>query len=318
MITKTPKIIYFLLIIILVVAADAWRRAWQRNDISVSREISPLRKYIREMKRDMDETKSLWLEQSAAISKLEQQLNEVNRLALKQSEKTLALINQADNKLLDELVNGINANSEVKEIVESEQKNILEILQPDVEEIVENKINIEKNENVERKTEPVKLSEEIEKESTDFPDMAALASTEKLTDIPDMSALASTKKSTDIPDISALTSANVTAKADVNVKKTDLPEVTPVKKELKKKHKLSLPKRVTSLPAHTAIPEVVIPDKNPNLTSKTINEKIDNKADVRTSMSGNMLSGRKNGVRMTMSDILESYDEVNETYISGD
>ena len=288
MITKTPKIIYFLLILILVVAADAWRRAWQGNDISVSREISPLRKNIREMKRDMDETKSLWLEQSAAISKLEQQLNKVNKLALKQSEKTLALINQADNKLLDELVNGINVNSEVKEIVELEQNNILEKLEPEIKKVDENIINKEKTENHVEKSEPVKLTENNEKELTNF------------------------------PDVSTLTSTNVTAKVDANVKKSDLSRSTPVKTELKKKRKLSLPKRVTSLPAHTAIPEVAIPDKNPNLTSKTINERIENKADVRTSMSENMLSGRKKGVRMTMSDILESYDQVNETYISGD
>ncbi len=308
MITKTPKIIYFLLILVLVVAADAWRRAWQENDISVSREISPLRKHIREMKRDMDETKSLWLEQSAAISKLEQQLNEVNRLALKQSEKTLALINQADNKLLDELVNGINVNSEVKEIVESEQNNILEKPEPEIIIVAENKINNEKIENDVEKSEPVKLTENNEKELTGFPDMSALVSTSEKNE----------KESTNFPDVAALTSTNFTAKVDANVKKSDLPEAPPVKKELKKKRKLSLPKRVTSLPAHTAIPEVVIPDKNPDLTSKTINEKIENKPDVRTSMSENMLSGRKKGVRMTMSDILESYDEVNETYISGD
>ena len=126
------------------------------------------------------------------------------------------------------------------------------------------------------------------------------------------------KELTNFPDVSTLTSTNVTAKVDANVKKSDLSRSTPVKTELKKKRKLSLPKRVTSLPAHTAIPEVAIPDKNPNLTSKTINERIENKADVRTSMSENMLSGRKKGVRMTMSDILESYDEVNETNSSGD
>ena len=105
---------------------------------------------------------------------------------------------------------------------------------------------------------------------------------------------------------------------DTNENYPDLPGAKPVKKELKKKRKLSPPKRVTSLPAHTAIPEVAIPDKNPNLTSKTFDERIENKVDVRTSLSENMFSGRKNGVRMTMSDILESYDEVNETNSSGD
>jgi len=89
MITKTPKFIYFLIIIILVVAGDAWRRSYQENNISVTLEISPLRKSIIEMKRDMDETKSLWLEQRATISKLQQQLDEVNRFIFKQSEKTL-------------------------------------------------------------------------------------------------------------------------------------------------------------------------------------------------------------------------------------
>ncbi|MCK5853308.1 hypothetical protein KAH27_09805 [bacterium] len=288
MITKTPKIIYFLLFLVLVVAADAWRRTWRENDISVSREISPLRKNIREIKRDMDETKSLWLEQSAAISKLEQQLNEVNRLALKQSEKTLALINQADNKLLDELVNGINVNSEVKEVVELEQNNILEKTEPEIVNIVENEINKEKTDDIVEKSEPAKLTENNEKELTNFPDMSVLTSTE------------------------------VTEKMAENVKEPNLPGEKPVKKEVKKKRKLSLPKRVTSLPAHSAIPEVSIPDKNPDLTSKTFNERIEKKTDVRTSMSGNMLSGRKSGVRMTMSDILESYDEVNEKYISGD
>ena len=102
--------------------------------------------------------------------------------------------------------------------------------------------------------------------------------------------IAENNKLDELPDISALAATNITLN------------------EIKKKRKLSPPKRVTSLPAHTAVPEVSIPDKNPDLTSKTIGEKPERNSTAATSPSQTMLSGKKRGVRMTISDVLESYE----------
>jgi len=47
-------------------------------------------------------------------------------------------------------------------------------------------------------------------------------------------------------------------------------------------------------------------------------EKNKDDINIKTSISETMLSGRKRGVRMTISDVLESYDDVNETNKPGD
>jgi len=212
MITKTPKFLYFLLIVVLVIAADTWRRTWLENDASVSQEISLLRRNIIEMKRDVEKFKNLLLVQQTIISNLKQQLNEINKLTAEKSEKTPASI----------------------------PKELLEKPEIEIKKTVEN--NPASN----------NLSE------------------------------------TDFPDISDLASTNVILKTN------------------EKKKNLSLPKRVTSVPAHTAVPEVSIPNKNPDLTSKTIDKKYEKNEEK---SPDKILSGNKRGVRMTMSDILESYED---------
>ncbi len=93
MITKSPKILYLLLVLILVVAGDAWRRSWKPNDVSVNQAVSPLRKKIIDVNRELSKIKKLWSEQRAITKKLEHQIKKYNELTIKQSEKTLNLIN---------------------------------------------------------------------------------------------------------------------------------------------------------------------------------------------------------------------------------
>jgi len=242
MITKTPKFLYFLIFLIALTAADAWRRSSQQNDFSVNKATSPLRKDIIDINRELSEIKVILKKQQTVMLKLKKQLEEQTKPPVVQSEKMIDLINPDENKMLDKLVNGIVAKPE----------------------------------------------EEKEKELDELPDIAALAAT------------------------------NVTlkAQADENTTVVELPvvEITPKDfdsdptNEIKKKQKLAPPKRVTSLPAHTAVPEISIPDKNPDLTSKTMDEKPERNVIDATSLSQTMLSGKKRGVRVTISDVLESYD----------
>jgi len=161
-----------------------------------------------------------------------------------------------------------------------------------------------------------------------------------INDKPVMPTVKEDNKLNEFPDIVALAATNVTLKGHVveNVPVVERTVEKPVKKEkenrqvekkaavvsvveinpknlaavpaneIKKKQKFSLPKRVTSLPAHTAVPEVSIPDKNPDLTSKTIDEKPERNVNAATSLSQTMLSGKKRGVKVTISDVLESYE----------
>jgi len=285
MITKSPKFLYLLLVIILVVAADAWRRSWQGNIVSESEAIKPLRKNVREIKRDLDEMKRLWLEQQAITVKLEQQLNqqikEHNRYVLNRSQRMLEIIDNTDNKLLDELVNGITAKTEAEEVSKPEP----------VELATAKAVQAEKD-------------EKIEMDLIDNPDISALAATnitvKMQTNSVDLPGEMLVEKKQEKQTKSGLSEPRVLAAP------------APVSQEVQstKKVDFSLPERVTTVPAHTAVPEVIIPDKDPNLTSKTFGAKgkADN-AEPKRKPSRKMLTGRGRGVRMTMSDILEAYEE---------
>ena len=243
MITKTPKFLYFLLILIALTAGDAWRRSRCQSDLTVNQAIIPLRKSIIDLNRQLSEIKTLLKKQQTVTRKLEQQFKKHNEPIVKQQKKTIDLI------------------------------------APD-----ENKTQIEKS------------------VINDKSDMAIVKEDSKLNEFPDIAALAAT---------------NVTPKINSNKVADIIPEIQTVKKakpkpKPKPKPKLPQLKRVTSLPAHTAVPEVVIPDKNPDLTSKTIDEKVEARTPSATSLSQTMLSGKKRGVRVTISDVLESYDKESE------
>ena len=240
MITKTPKFLYFLIFLIALTAADAWRRSLQQNDLSVNQATSPLRKNIIDINRELSEIKVVLKKQQTAMLKLEKQLKKQNKPPVVQSEKTIDLINPDENKMLDKLVNGIVEEETVETKSEKAAGNIIK-------------------------------STKIVAEKT-----------------------AGNNKLNEFPDIAALAATNITIKARAN--------------EIKKKRKLSPPKRVTSLPAYTAVPEISIPDKNPDLTSKTMDEKPERNVNDATSLSQTMLSGKKRGVKVTISDVLESYE----------
>ena len=125
MITKTPKFLYFLIFLIALTAADAWRRSLQQNDLSVNQATSPLRKNIIDINRELSEIKVVLKKQQTAMLKLEKQLEKQNKPPVVQSEKTIDLINPDENKMLDKLVNGIVEEETVETKSEKAAGNII-------------------------------------------------------------------------------------------------------------------------------------------------------------------------------------------------
>ena len=286
MITKSPKILYLLLVLILIVAGDAWRRSWKSNDVSVNQAVSPLRKKIIDVNRELSKIKNLWSEQRAITKKLELQIKKYNELAVKQSEKTLNLINSDENKLLDDLVNGIVAKNNNK--IEKRSEEIIAFAQTEPEII---KIAEAKPETKPEVKPEVKPEAKPEVKPEVKPEIIKIAEAKPETK-PEIIKIAETQVET-------------TTETGKNIAKP-----VPLKlNDNKNSRKLPQLIRVTSLPANTAVPEIVIPDKDPNLTSKTIAEKGDEKINAVTSLSQTMLSGNKKGIKMTISDVLESYND---------
>ena len=356
MITKTPKIIYLILLVILVIAADAWRRSWLNSDISVSQAVSPLRKSIRELKQELQETKSLWLEQRAVTAKLDDKISRIDKFILKETEKNLEIADKTENKILDDLVNGIADNSLTSNAKIEEFPDLDQLVSTKIEEPAQRtqQSKPEKPKVVVTPPKPEKRSQPLHQSKPEKPKVVVTppkpekrsqplqqskpekskvvvtppkpekrsqplhqSKPEKPKVVVTSPKPASIKKKeikleTPKPKESYARKRVQKGIPVVEIKPEDLAPIPPgeTKEEIKTKPKLIPPKRVTSVPSRTAVPEVIIPDKDPRLTSKNIDEEPSaEKVDVTTSLSEALLSGHKRGVKMTMSDILEAYEQ---------